>query len=52
MGDGSIYSNVVDLSKWVVSKHKILPSSFWEKAESPRFLTDENDLFNGNKEYY
>jgi len=45
IGDGSIYSNIEDLSKRVLGKEKILSPKLFALAQSPLELTDEKDEY-------
>lgn len=47
MGDGSIYSNIEDLLKWVFGRKKLLLKKSYEISKSPLVPTDEKDEFYG-----
>jgi CubicO group peptidase (beta-lactamase class C family) len=47
MGDGSIYSNVEDLSKWTFGRKRILSKKSYELSKSPLAPTDEKNEFYG-----
>ncbi|NCN51903.1 beta-lactamase family protein [archaeon] len=47
MGDGSIYSSVQDLYKWVINRNKILSKPLIDLSQSKDVLTDEKDEYYG-----
>ena len=47
MGDGSIYSNVEDLSKWVIGRKNLISKKSFDLSQSPLIPTDKKDEFYG-----
>lgn len=46
-GDGSIYSNIEDISKWIIGRKKILSKQSYKLSKSPLEPTDKKSEFYG-----
>ncbi len=47
MGDGSIYSNIEDLTKWVIGRKKLISKELYMLSQSPLVPTDEEGEYYG-----